>query len=114
MNNMLPLSTELFVEHEGEFWLEARVIASILGYSHTDAVLQLYQRHKDELIEYSVVIKLTTTDGKAYKKRVFKEEGLYLMSMLGRTAKARTFCRNSIKFLSSQKKPNKFMINSML
>ncbi len=64
-----------------------------MGYATPAAIFKLFERNKDELRDYSAEVKLTSTDGKAYHKRVFNEEGLYLISMLARTAKAKEFRR---------------------
>ena len=57
------------IEKDGSRWLTARDLGLCLGYSEANArqgILNLYNRHLDEFTEQdSVVIKLTTVDGKA-------------------------------------------------
>ena len=41
--------------------------------------------------EFSVVTKLVSTDGKQYNTRVFTEDGIYEVTMLAKTEKAKQF-----------------------
>lgn len=42
------------VDHMGQPWLQARQVGSALGYSRHDAILNLYERNKDEFNERSL------------------------------------------------------------
>ncbi len=53
------------------------------------AINKIYERNRKELKHYSVDVKLTSTDGKAYSTRAFTREGALIVSMLARTSKAK-------------------------
>lgn len=114
MAKMLTIAHNQFIEKDGEFWLDADTIAEALGYATPAAIFKLFERNKGELRDYSAEVKLTSTDGKAYYKRVFNEEGLYLISMLARTAKAKEFRRAVAQLLKElrQKQLNEAKIEA--
>ncbi len=103
-----------YIERDGELWFTFNDIAKGLGYSNPKKIYELYNRHRDELEEFSMTVslagvvpssgtgavpKLGTTDGKSYNTRIFSEEGLYLICMFARTEKAKEFRRRVAKFL---------------
>jgi len=94
-----PLSPRSFIRHEGQFWLTANTIAEALGYGDTSAIFKLYERNQEELEEYSSTVNLTVESGKKRQQRIFNEEGLYIISMLARTDKAKMFRRAVAKLL---------------
>lgn len=94
-----PLSPRSFIRHEGQFWLTARSIGEALGYEDPSKVLTIFERNKEELEEYSISLKLRAVDGKSREQRIFNEEGLYIISMLARTDKAKLFRRAVAKLL---------------
>jgi len=79
-----------FHEIKGDFCLTIDDIAKGLGYEDSNAIRNLYTRHKDELDNFKGIIKLMTPGG-MQEKTVFSEEGIYLISMLARTEKAKEF-----------------------
>jgi len=88
-----------YIERDGELWFTAKDIARGLGYVNSRKIHDLYNRNKDELDEFSTVLKMGTVDGKQRDVRVFSEEGLYLICMFARTEKAKEFRRRVAKFL---------------
>ncbi len=99
----LPFSTESFIEHNCQLWLDARTIGEALGYEDPSNVLKVYERNLEELEEFSVTVKLTGTDGKLYEQRIFNEEGIYIISMLARTDRAKLFRRAVAKLLKKRR-----------
>ena len=80
-----------YVEKDGEIYFAAKDIARGLGYTEPRKVHDLYNRYKDELEEFSTFLKLGTVDGKQRMVRAFSKEGVYIISMLARTEKAKAF-----------------------
>ena len=52
-----------FIERENKIWITSRGIAKGLETTRK-VVLGIYNRHKDEVEEYSSVLKIKTVDGK--------------------------------------------------
>lgn len=91
-----------FYSNGDEVGMTALQLGGCLGYSdpirNINKLVARNEYLKDE--EFSVVVKLTTTDGKAYNTRLFTEDGIYEITMLSRTSKAkefRAFVRKTIK-----------------
>lgn len=80
-----------FMERGGEIWLTSGEIARKLGYATHREVNHLFRRNKSELQPHSTVVGMTTCNGNRREARVFNEEGVYLITMLARTPKAREF-----------------------
>lgn len=98
------LPTDKFIEQYNELWLDAESIGRALGYATPkESVLKINQRNQDELDNYSVKVKMTSTDGKVYNQRVFSEEGIYIISMLANTDKAKAFRAELAKFLKQKR-----------
>lgn len=100
---MSNLTQEIaYIEKDGQFLFSAEEIGKQLGYSNpARSVSNLFNRNSFELLNYSVVIKTVTTDGKAYDKRHFTEEGVYILSMLANTEQARDFRRRVAELLKT-------------
>ena len=81
-----------FVEVDGEFALTVDQIARGLGYADSSSVFKLYDRFRDELEPYKGSVKLSTPGG-LQDVTIFTEEGIYLISMLARTPRAKEFRR---------------------
>ena len=106
MNELNLINEKEIIMQDGIICMNAESIGRALGYSEPRiAINKIYNRNQDELDNYSVVTKMTSTDGKAYNQRVFTEEGIYIISMLANTSKAKAFRAELAKFLK-QKRPN--------
>lgn len=89
-----------YIEENGQILFSAEEIGKQLGYSNPkQSIANLFNRNYQELLAYSVEIKSVSTDGKAYNKRHFTEEGVYILSMLAATDKARDFRSRVAKLL---------------
>lgn len=81
-----------YVEHEGQIFFSSEEIGRQLGYAKPSKSINiLFNRNQRELKSYAVGIKMMSTDGKFYEVRCFTEEGVYILSMLANTPRAREF-----------------------
>lgn len=93
---------DFYENDSNEVFMTALQLGSCLKYSDPIRnINKLVSRHeylKDT--EFSVVTKLVSTDGKQYDTRLFTEDGIYEVTMLSKTDKARqfrTFVREAVK-----------------
>lgn len=104
MNELNLINEKDIIMRDGIICMNAESIGRALGYvTPKESVLKIYQRNQDELDNYSVKVKMTSTDGKAYNQRVFTEEGIYIISMLANTDKAKAFRAELAKFLKQKR-----------
>lgn len=100
MNQLQLIKSDKFGENEcdiysdgTEMFMTIDQIANCLEYSNgRKGIENLITRNeylKDK--EFSVTLKLRATDGKQYDTRVFTEDGIYEVTMLSRTEKAKQF-----------------------
>lgn len=84
-----------FYPHEGDVWVTGEDIGNALGYDQPGVSIRvLYNRHAEELSEYSTLIKLIRVEGGTQKERevrVFNEEGAMVLTMLSRQPIAAAF-----------------------
>ena len=92
---------------DSDAYFTAEEIGKQLGYAEPgDSINKLYSRNVQELQEYVTTVKLTAVDGKLREHRVFSEEGVYILTFLAQTDKAREFRRQVaalLKHLRRQK-----------
>lgn len=103
-----------FIEENGEFLFSAEEIGKQLGYSNpAKSTNKLFQRNSLELLSYSRDVKLTSRDGRVRYVRHFTEEGVYIISMLANTDKARDFRRRVAELLKNlrQKEMDKAFVS---
>ncbi|WP_249226442.1 phage antirepressor KilAC domain-containing protein [Alicyclobacillus mengziensis] len=100
MNKLTLVKTESFGPAQCDFWqnengdvfMTINQLANALGYAGRDGIEKMIERNPyltDE--EFSVADILSATDGKQYNTRLFTEDGIYEVSMLAKTPKAREF-----------------------
>lgn len=82
--------------------MTALQLGSCLGYSNPQKAIDNLISRNEYLknAEFSVTLKMRATDGKQYETRLFTEDGIYEITMLSKTEKAkefRTFVRKVIK-----------------
>lgn len=95
MTNVIKFqNTELnILDRNGQKWLTASDISCALGYSQSDSVGRLYDRHKDEFsADMTATVNLTVvgTNLKA-KRRIFNRRGAHLIAMFAKTDLAKEF-----------------------
>jgi prophage antirepressor-like protein len=92
--------------HAGRKWITSEQAGLALGYASDHArksINTLYERHLDEFTEAdSVGIKLMSTDGKAYVKRIFSETGCNKLGFFANTTLAKQFRQFASKALASE------------
>lgn len=80
-------------EQQGQLWISGEDIGRCLSFSEPrKSIDKIYERHRNELELLSNVIKdpkLTSTDGKSYERRVYNEQGAYIIAMFARTETAK-------------------------
>ena len=101
MNNELTLvkSAEFggiqcdFYGKDNEVYMTSEQLGECLGYLNgrkgIDNLIDSNEYLKSK--EFSVTLKLRATDGKTYNTRVFTEDGIYEVTMLSKTEKAKEF-----------------------
>lgn len=81
-----------YVEHEGQIFFSSEEIGRQLGYAKPSKSINiLFNRNQKELRGYATGIKLMSVDGCLRETRCFTEEGVYILSMLANTPRAREF-----------------------
>lgn len=89
-----------YVEHEGQIFFSAEEIGRQLGYAKPSKSINiLFNRNQRELKGYATGIKLMQVDGCLREVRCFTEEGVYILSMLANTPRAREFRAKLAKLL---------------
>lgn len=100
MNNLTLIKSDRFGEIEcdiysdnKEMYMTAGQLGECLGYSEPIIAINKIVSRNPYLkgAEFSVVTKLVSTDGKQYNTRVFTEDGIYEVTMLAKTEKAKLF-----------------------
>jgi len=99
MSNLALVKSEMFGSVQCDFYQDGETfamtiaqLASALGYASKNGVEVLLKRNKylkDN--EFSGTYKLTAPDGKVYDTRLFSEDGIYEVTMLAKTEKAKEF-----------------------
>ena len=100
MSNLQLIKSDKFGETEcdiysdnKEMYMTIDQIAACLEYSNgrkgIENVIARNKYLKNE--EFSVTLKLRATDGKQYNTRIFTEDGIYEVTMLAKTEKAKQF-----------------------
>jgi hypothetical protein len=82
------------IERENKVWLTATDIALALGYSRSDKVSQIYQRHEREFSTSMTAVFENLSLGHinlSSEMRVFSLRGAHLIGMFSRTAKGEEF-----------------------
>lgn len=81
-----------YVEHEGQVFFSSEELGRQLGYAKPSKSINiLFNRNQRELKGYTTGIKLMQVDGCLREVRCFTEEGVYILSMLANTPRAREF-----------------------
>jgi len=77
--------------NEETFWLTGEQIGEALRLEEPKkAIHKIYQRHQDELDEFSMLWTLETPGG-PQEVRIFSEEGVYLITFFSQSPKAKEF-----------------------
>lgn len=82
------------IEHDGRLWLKSTDIARALGYTRTDKLTQVYDRHAAEFSTSMTTILRTLSLGHGcppMETRLFSLRGAHLLGMFARTANGAKF-----------------------
>ena len=77
---------------DNEMFMTINQLAEVLGYKDRKGIEKIIERNqylKDR--EFSVTDKMSATDGKEYKTRIFTEDGIYEITMLSKTETGKKF-----------------------
>lgn len=100
MSNLVLIKSEDFGKIKCDFYknekkdilMTREQIGQALEYSDPiRAISKLHERHEERLSKFSVVVKLTTTDGKAYNTTVYTAKGIYEICRWSHQPKADAF-----------------------
>lgn len=78
--------------NQNEMFMTINQLAECLGYTSRNSIEKILERNsylKNK--EFSVTDKMSGTDGKYYNTRIFTEDGIYEITMLAKTEKAKEF-----------------------
>ena len=77
---------------EKDVWLTREQIGQALEYQHPrDSIRKIHERNLERLSKFSVTVKLTSTDGKAYNTYLYSPKGVYEICRWSRQPKADAF-----------------------
>ncbi len=86
------ITCDYYGNGKGEFFMTRQQIGEALEYDFPQQTLaKLHARHKDRLDKFSVLVKMTTTDGKAYDTFLYSAKGVYEICRWSRQPKADAF-----------------------
>lgn len=90
--NFGTVQCDFWQDEEGNVLMTREQIGRALGYSEPrKAIQKIHERNKDRLDKFSVVTKLTTTDGKSYETYLYTTKGIYEICRFSRQPKADKF-----------------------
>src|SRR5699024_913086 len=82
----------IYQNEQNEVFMTREQVGQALEYSDPiRAISKLHERHKERLNRFSVVTKLTTTDGKSYDTTIYNEKGIYEIIRHSKQPKADAF-----------------------
>lgn len=99
-NNLELITTEKFGEVACDFYrnlgddifVTRKQIGEALEYTNPDdALSRIHKRHADRLDEFSLIVKLSSTDGKKYDTTLYTERGVMEICRWSRQSKANQF-----------------------
>ena len=72
------LSCDVYQDKNKDFFMTRQQIGQALEYDNPMiAIYKIHERHKERLDKYSVLTKLTNTDGKQYETYLYSAKGIY-------------------------------------
>lgn len=86
------IKCSVYSDKQGNILMTREQIGRALGYSDPiRAVSKIHQRNSDRLDKFSVVVNLTTTDGKKYDTVLYTRKGVYEICRFSHQPKANAF-----------------------
>lgn len=105
---------DIYSDDNNEMFMTAFQLGSCLEYANPQkAIDNLISRNEYlKTDEFSVTLKMRATDGKQYDTRIFTEDGIYEVTMLAKTEKAKEFRAFVRKLIKSIRKGETVVIDS--
>ena len=119
MNKLALIKSENFGTVKCDFYRDGKEevlmtreqIGVALEYSEPrKAIQKIHDRYKDRMDKFSVVTKLTTTDGKSYETYLYNAKGIYEICRWSRQPKANAFYDWVYEVLESLRKGDTILI----
>lgn len=92
---------DIYSDANSEMFMTINQLATCLQYANRKSIEKMVERNPYlKNAEFSVTDRMSATDGKQYDTRIFTEDGIYEVTMLAKTEKAkefRAFVRKLIK-----------------
>lgn len=86
------LLCDVWRNEDNDIFMTRDQIGEALEYSEPrKAIAKIHERNKGRLDRFSVVTKLTTTDGKQYETTIYSEKGIYEITRFSKQPKADAF-----------------------
>lgn len=86
------LSCDVYQDKNNDFFMTRQQIGQALEYDNPMiAIYKIHERHKERLDKYSVLTKLTNTDGKKYETYLYSAKGIYEICRWSNKPKANEF-----------------------
>lgn len=120
MNELKLIKSDKFGENECDIYSDSKEmymtisqLSECLNYADRRGVEKMIERNPYlKNPEFSVTVKMSATDGKQYNTRVFTEDGIYEVTMLAKTEKAKQFRAWVRKLLKSLRSGEVTAINT--
>ena len=88
-------------EYSGSFWFTSEAVGKSLEFEDPKGNAdKIFQRHKDELDEFSMLWPMETEKG-IRETRIFSEEGVYMITFFSQSPKAKEFRKWVAKLLKA-------------
>lgn len=89
----LGTKCDFYKDSDDNVYMTRMQIGKALQYKNPDdGIYRIHKRNKDRLDDFSVVVKLSSTDGKQYDTRLYIEKGIYDICRFSRQPIADQFC----------------------
>lgn len=103
-NQSMVLLEKDFQQIDGTYWMPIRTLARFLGYNEPRRLKSLYNRHKDELEQFTKGAVKMSTPGGMQETLALNELGCYTLAMFSTTPKAKEFRHQLALFLQKLRK----------
>ncbi len=104
MTELNLINEDKFIKINNELYLDSKSLGEALGFTNpTEAIKKIYQRHEAELKNFSMRDKVSYDNQQSYYRRLFSEEGMYIVSMHATTETASKFRIALAKFLKQKR-----------
>lgn len=104
---------DIYSDDNNEMFMTINQLATCLQYANRKSIEKMVERNPYlKNAEFSVTDRMSATDGKQYDTRIFTEDGIYEVTMLAKTEKAKEFRAFVRKLIKSIRKGETVVIDS--